>query len=173
MIWQNGACSWLAPARSGRAPQGFGRERRAAVHARAAPAGRREHPTVELSAFVPNRLKQLSPEGLPLVVVLHGLLGNSNNWRSMLTRPDCCPGMYTVSLDLRNHGKSGWAKTNTFAEMSDDVLDFAGTLPKPSLHPGVNSKENWTFYWVNFQGNALKSQCTPLKIYPGKGPICL
>ena len=123
-VWRNGASSWLAGARSGQAV-GFGRERRAAVHARAAPAGRREHPTVELSAFVPNRLKQLSPEGLPLVVVLHGLLGNSNNWRSMLTRADCCPGMYTVSVDLRNHGKSGWAQTNTFAEMSDDVIDFA------------------------------------------------
>jgi pimeloyl-ACP methyl ester carboxylesterase len=104
-----------------------GRKLCAAAHTSTAEAAHCDVATVPLSAYVPNRLKKLEPvrNEMPLVVVLHGLLGNANNWRSMLTRADFLPGFYSVSVDLRNHGKSGWAPTNSWAEMSNDVLAFA------------------------------------------------
>ena len=58
----------------------------------------------------------------PPVVILHGLLGSSSNWRSIARR---LAERHTVySLDLRNHGDSPHAESMSYAQMADDVRAF-------------------------------------------------
>ena len=63
--------------------------------------------------------------GTPLVV-LHGLFGASDNWRSQaaiwsLERP-------VVTMDLRNHGLSGHDPVMDYATMAKDVDDTLNAL---------------------------------------------
>jgi len=58
----------------------------------------------------------------PPVVILHGLLGSSSNWRSIARR---LAGQHRVfTLDLRNHGESPHVDTMSYAAMADDVRAF-------------------------------------------------
>jgi esterase len=59
--------------------------------------------------------------GAPLVI-LHGLFGSQRNWQAVAKRLAGSYHVYTV--DLRNHGRSPWAPTMTFAEMSEDLKAF-------------------------------------------------
>ena len=62
--------------------------------------------------------------GEPLVI-LHGLFGSSRNWQSVAKR---LAGSYHVyAVDLRNHGRSPWAETMTFADMAEDLRLFLDT----------------------------------------------
>lgn len=96
------------------------------------------HTTVELSSRVPHRLKDKSPDpaGKPPVVILHGMLGSANNWRSVLSRPDFFSGPedYVCAIDLRNHGQSQHAPTMSYEEMCDDVEEFARRMGVRSAH---------------------------------------
>ena len=73
-------------------------------------------PSVELAALIPPRLKDAvaSDDTLPLTIVLHGLLGSANNWRTLLSREDTLPGRFVCALDLRNHGRSQHADSMTY-----------------------------------------------------------
>lgn len=56
----------------------------------------------------------------PPLLVLHGLFGSSDNWRTVL-RP--LTDEYTVwFIDLRNHGRSPHTSTHGYPEMVADVL---------------------------------------------------
>ncbi|CAD5366324.1 AB hydrolase-1 domain-containing protein [Rubrivivax sp. A210] len=61
---------------------------------------------------------EVTGEGPPLLV-LHGLFGSGNNWRSVARALASTHRVYCV--DLRNHGASPWADTMGYAEMADDV----------------------------------------------------
>ena len=65
-------------------------------------------------------------EGKDALVILHGLLGSSANWRSLAKRF----GQHRVvySLDLRNHGQSPWSENMDYAVMADDVLELIDSL---------------------------------------------
>lgn len=68
---------------------------------------------------------------LPLVII-HGLLGSADNWRSHIrtwrkTRR-------VVAVDLRNHGRSPHAEGMDYAAMSDDVLALLDTLGIERAH---------------------------------------
>ena len=82
--------------------------------------------SVELAALFPPRLKDAVPsdKDLPLTIILHGLLGSANNWRSVIARPDMLAGRYVCALDLRNHGRSQHAATMTYPEMANDIMQF-------------------------------------------------
>ena len=68
-----------------------------------------------LASLTPPRLKDAKPnDELPLTIILHGLLGSSNNWRSIMARNDLLPGRFVCALDLRNHGRSQHANSMTF-----------------------------------------------------------
>ena len=55
----------------------------------------------------------------PPIVVLHGLFGSGNNWRSVA---NSLAEQHTVTtVDLRNHGASPWADSMGYLEMADDV----------------------------------------------------
>lgn len=60
-------------------------------------------------------------QGEPLII-LHGLLGSADNFRSIATQLG--QFYHVFCLDLRNHGLSGHADTMTYADMADDVIQF-------------------------------------------------
>jgi pimeloyl-ACP methyl ester carboxylesterase len=58
----------------------------------------------------------------PVMIILHGLYGSSDNWITIARRLE---NHFTVLLpDLRNHGASPHTSTHTFAEMVDDLAQF-------------------------------------------------
>jgi len=61
-------------------------------------------------------------EGPPLVI-LHGLMGSSDNWVSIAKMISCS---FTVYLpDMRNHGLSPHSNLNDYDSISKDILEFA------------------------------------------------
>lgn len=64
---------------------------------------------------------QYSSEGQPLLI-LHGMLGNSNNWSTQSRRLASDFAVY--ALDLRNHGASPHAPGMDYPTMAQDVLEF-------------------------------------------------
>ncbi len=62
--------------------------------------------------------EQFGTSGRPLVI-LHGLFGSGSNWRSIARD---LSGDYSVyTMDLRNHGKSFWSDSMSYALMAADV----------------------------------------------------
>jgi len=63
---------------------------------------------------------------LPPLLILHGLLGSSNNWRSMATRPEFHSHHQrrVIAVESRNHGNSPHTKTMKIVEMATDLIRF-------------------------------------------------
>jgi esterase len=61
-------------------------------------------------------------EAGPPAVILHGLLGSARNWTGIAK--ELARTHRVFALDLRNHGRSPWAKTMSFEEMAGDVAAF-------------------------------------------------
>jgi esterase len=61
----------------------------------------------------------------PPVVILHGLLGSSSNWRSIARR--LAERHRVFALDLRNHGQSPHADDMSYRAMAGDVRAFLDT----------------------------------------------
>lgn len=60
-----------------------------------------------------------SATALPLVI-LHGLMGNADNWRAHARQWSAARRV--IALDLRNHGRSPHAEGMQYASMAEDVL---------------------------------------------------
>jgi esterase len=74
---------------------------------------------------------QLGEAGVP-VVILHGLMGSARNWTSIARQ--LVESHRVLTVDLRNHGRSPWAKTMGFDEMAGDV---AAAVEGRDLAPAV------------------------------------
>jgi len=59
--------------------------------------------------------------GVPLII-LHGFLGSSDNWRAMSKR--LASQFKVYCLDLRNHGGSPHSQTMNYIAMTDDLREF-------------------------------------------------
>ena len=69
--------------------------------------------------------------GKPLVI-LHGLFGFSDNWK---TQAKVLSGYFRVVLvDLRNHGRSSWAVIHDYTSMAQDVLETMDYLEIKEAH---------------------------------------
>lgn len=64
-------------------------------------------------------------KALPLVV-LHGLMGNADNWRAHARQWEA--HRRVVALDLRNHGRSPHAEDMRYIHLAQDVLHTLSTL---------------------------------------------
>lgn len=73
-----------------------------------------------MSKVVPLHARHFGGEGLPPLVILHGLLGSSRNWQTVAR--DLTDRFSVWALDLRNHGASPWSDTMTYPEIAADVL---------------------------------------------------
>ena len=59
----------------------------------------------------------------PPLVILHGLLGSSDNWISLARR--FAEQFEVFALDLRNHGRSPHGESMSLGDMAEDVVRFA------------------------------------------------
>ena len=64
---------------------------------------------------------RIEGSGFP-VIILHGLLGSSDNWRAISTR--LSPNHKIYSVDLRNHGRSPHSEIMTYPAMADDLREL-------------------------------------------------
>jgi pimeloyl-ACP methyl ester carboxylesterase len=62
------------------------------------------------------------------LVYLHGLFGNSNNWRSISYSESIRELRRSLLVDLRNHGDSDHHDSMTYSEMADDVIRHIDSL---------------------------------------------
>jgi esterase len=80
-------------------------------------------------------------EAGPPAVILHGLLGSARNWTGIAK--ELAHTHRVFALDLRNHGRSPWAKTMSFDEMAGDVaafIDAHGLSPARLLGHSLGGK---------------------------------
>jgi pimeloyl-ACP methyl ester carboxylesterase len=64
---------------------------------------------------------RIEGSGFP-VVILHGFLGSSDNWRATSKR--LSPSYKIYTLDLRNHGQSPHSERMTYPIMADDLREL-------------------------------------------------
>jgi len=56
------------------------------------------------------------------LIIIPGLFGSTANWRGIARQlSDTCP---VILIDLRNHGRSPHAETNSYMDMVGDMADF-------------------------------------------------
>jgi len=68
----------------------------------------------------------------PVLIILHGLFGSLENWRSMTRR---LGETFTVfAIDHRNHGRSPHAAEMSYGLMADDLSEFMGQQNLKSAH---------------------------------------
>src|ERR1700677_1309891 len=58
----------------------------------------------------------------PAVILLHGLLGSSDNWHPVAQR--LAGGFQVFTLDARNHGQSPHSVDMSFSLMASDLNEF-------------------------------------------------
>jgi esterase len=64
-------------------------------------------------------------DALPLVIA-HGLFGTGRNWGVIARR--LADTRDVVTVDMRNHGESGWTETHSYADMAADLAEVIGHL---------------------------------------------
>lgn len=72
-----------------------------------------------------------APDATPLVVI-HGLMGSADNWRSHLKAWQ--RSRRVIAVDLRNHGRSPHREDMRYATMSQDVLALLDKLSITQAH---------------------------------------
>ncbi|PMR77441.1 alpha/beta fold hydrolase [Billgrantia endophytica] len=70
-------------------------------------------------------------QGVPLIVV-HGLLGSADNWRSHVKQWQ--ERWRVVAVDLRNHGRSPHVEGMSYTEMAEDLLALMDQLAIERAH---------------------------------------
>lgn len=70
-------------------------------------------------------------EGVPLVVI-HGLFGSADNWRSHVKAWQ--EARRVIAVDLRNHGRSPHAEGMGYDAMAEDVIQLLDRLAIPRAH---------------------------------------
>lgn len=74
---------------------------------------------------------QSQGQGHPLVII-HGLFGSSDNWRSMAKY--FSKWFTVINVDLRNHGRSFHADSQRFDEMANDIYQLCQHLSFSKVH---------------------------------------
>ncbi|KAI8819598.1 Alpha/Beta hydrolase protein [Fimicolochytrium jonesii] len=83
------------------------------------------HPTLSFQRFSPptgTARTSISP-----LVILHGLFGSKQNWRSLSKALASKLGTDVIPVDLRNHGESFHDARHDFETMAEDVREFLET----------------------------------------------
>jgi pimeloyl-ACP methyl ester carboxylesterase len=74
---------------------------------------------------------QMAGEGQPFIII-HGLFGSADNWRSMAK---FFSRFYQViSVDLRNHGRSPHSEEQDFSLMAEDIAELCDDLKLDRVH---------------------------------------
>jgi esterase len=59
------------------------------------------------------------------MIVMHGLLGNVSNWRSLCRKPDIIDKRDCYLVEMRNHARSDHHAEHNYSVMADDIIRFA------------------------------------------------
>ena len=70
-------------------------------------------------------------DGKP-VVILHGLFGFSDNWKSQAKV--LANYFRVITVDLRNHGRSEWSDLHSYESMAHDVIETMDLLKLSQFH---------------------------------------
>jgi len=70
-------------------------------------------------------------DGKP-VVILHGLFGFSDNWKSQAKV--LANYFRVIAVDLRNHGRSEWSDLHSYESMAHDVIETMDLLKLSQFH---------------------------------------
>jgi len=70
--------------------------------------------------------RDLGGKGLPVLIVLHGLMGASRNWQTL--GREISSQYHVIALDLRNHGSSPHSAEMTYDSMAKDVVAWMDSL---------------------------------------------
>ncbi len=71
------------------------------------------------------------PQQDDALIILHGLLGSSANWKSLAKR--FAQKRVVYSVDLRNHGQSPWSDDMDYTVMAKDVQQFMQGLDHQNI----------------------------------------
>jgi pimeloyl-ACP methyl ester carboxylesterase len=74
---------------------------------------------------------QSQGQGQPLIII-HGLFGSSDNWRSMAKF--FSKWFTVINVDLRNHGRSFHAESQRFDDMANDIYQLCQQLGLSKVH---------------------------------------
>ncbi len=66
---------------------------------------------------------------LPTLLIVHGLFGSARNWGAIARR--LADDRRVVSVDMRNHGQSFRAETQSYADMAGDLAGVIAALGAP------------------------------------------
>ncbi|TYO88203.1 alpha/beta fold hydrolase [Oceanicella actignis] len=66
----------------------------------------------------------------PPLLIAHGLFGSARNWNTLARR--LAQGRRVAAVDMRNHGDSPRAPTQTYQDMAQDLADSIETLGAPA-----------------------------------------
>lgn len=73
-----------------------------------------------------NYLMHSGPEGLPPLLIVHGLYGSARNWGVIAKRMS--DSRTVIAVDLRNHGDSPWFETHTYFDLANDLAELINEL---------------------------------------------
>ena len=87
-----------------------------------------------LSSKIVNPAESIPPSGVRGLLIIHGFLGMSDNWKSLGTLY-AAEGFQCHMLDLRNHGRSFHSEDFSYELMAQDVLEYCNehNLEKVSI----------------------------------------
>ena len=71
-------------------------------------------------------------EGLPPLVILHGMLGSSRNWQT--AGRDLAGRFHVLAVDLRNHGDSFHAREMDYPRLAGDVVAWMDAFGVERAH---------------------------------------
>lgn len=66
---------------------------------------------------------------LPTLVIVHGLFGSARNWGAIARR--LAEDRRVVTVDMRNHGLSFRAESQSYADMAGDLAEVIGAIGGP------------------------------------------
>jgi pimeloyl-ACP methyl ester carboxylesterase len=66
------------------------------------------------------------------VVIVHGLFGQARNWTAIARR--LAEKYHVVTVDLRNHGRSGWDMEMTYPAMAADLAELIRDVSNDPVH---------------------------------------
>jgi pimeloyl-ACP methyl ester carboxylesterase len=67
-----------------------------------------------------------NPSSLPPLLIVHGLFGSARNWGAIQRR--LADGRQVVAVDMRNHGESFRAATQSYADMAGDLAEVIASI---------------------------------------------
>lgn len=70
-------------------------------------------------------------QGHPLIL-LHGLFGSADNWGKVARH--LAQTYQVISVDLRNHGRSPHSDSQTYADMTSDLVELCDGLGLDAIH---------------------------------------